>query len=243
MPTRGEWRAALHRRWPLLWRALVAFALIVGITALWQVLQLESYTNLSALLDLGLAVREQPWAAPALIMAYIAAGFAFLPLTLMVVATLLVYGPLSGFALASIGTTASAIASFILGWVLGAEPVRRLAGPTLMRLNAHASNHGTMVVSALRIMPVAHFHAVSLLAGASTIRFTPYLIGTWLGTLPGIAALAAVSNQAKRFVLNPDARGLFVLALLGALSLIILYLLRLGMRHYANPSSDPSEDF
>ncbi len=236
MPTRAEWRAALHRRWPLLWRAVVTLALMFGVVALWQLSQLDNYTSLSALLDLGIALREQPWAAPALILAYVAAGFAFLPLTLMVVATLLVYGPLTGLTLATTGTTLSAIASFALGYVLGAEPVRRLAGPTLSRLNARAGDHGMMLITALRIMPVAHFHAVSLLAGASNIRFMPYLLGTWLGTVPGIAALAAVSTQAKRFVLNPDARGLVVLGLLGALSLVIMYTLRAWMRRYTTPA-------
>lgn len=232
MPTRAEWRLAIQRRWPFLWRALITIALMVGIITLWQLYSLADYTELSRLLDLGATLQQQPWAVPFIIMLYVAAGIAFLPLTVMVVATILVYGPIGGFTLATAGTSATAIAGFGIGYLLGAEPLRRLAGSTLNRLNNKASQHGMMVVTALRIMPVAHFHAISLIAGVSKIRFGPYFAGTLLGTIPGIAAIAAVGNQAKQFLLDPNPIGLAVLAVLGALSLVALYCLRRWLRRY-----------
>ncbi|MEX0430585.1 TVP38/TMEM64 family protein [Spiribacter insolitus] len=241
MPTRAEWREAIRRRWPLLWRISIAVAIASGMVALWQVYNLEAYTELGRLLEIGSRLREQPWAVPVVILLYIAAGIAFVPLTVMVVATIIVYGPVGGFMLANTGTIASAVSSFLLGRLLGAEPLRRLGGPTLKRLNAQAGRHGTMIVTALRVMPVAHFHAVSLLSGASAIGFWPYLSGTLIGTVPGIAIIAAVGNQTKRLLLEPDLGGLMVLTTLGAFSMLVFYAMRRWMRRYAPASGDDTE--
>ncbi|MEX0386258.1 TVP38/TMEM64 family protein [Spiribacter onubensis] len=241
MPTRAEWREAIRRRWPLLWRSMIIVAIAGGVVALWQVYNLEAYTEIGRLLELGARLRAQPWAVPVIILLYIAAGVAFLPLTVMVVATILVYGPVGGFLLANAGTIATALSSFLLGRLLGAEPLRRLGGPTLRRLNAQAGRHGTMIVTALRVMPVAHFHAVSLLSGASAIGFWPYLNGTLIGTVPGIAIIAAVGNQTKRLLLDPDLAGLMVLTGLGAFSLIVLYAMRRWMRRYASGTDNDAE--
>jgi|GEM_PF-1030349 uncharacterized membrane protein YdjX (TVP38/TMEM64 family) len=238
MPTRAEWRAAIRRRWPLLWRATVAITILVGVVLVWQIDNLNAYTELDQLLRLGAQLRAQPWAVPAIVLLYIAAGIAFVPLTVMVVATILVYGPWGGFGLATAGTLSTALFSYLLGHLLGAEPMRRLGGRTLQRLNAQASQHGTMIVTALRVLPVAHFHAVSLVAGASSIRFGSYLNGTLIGTVPGIAAIAAVGNQTKRFLIDPDITGLVVLAALGALTLIMFVFIRRWVRRYAETSDN-----
>ena len=238
MPTQAEWRAAIRRRWPLLWRGLVVVAIMIGVAALWQLYNLEAYTELDRALAFGAHLRSQPWAVPAIILLYIGAGVAFIPLTVMVVATILIYGPLGGFGLATAGTLAAALFSYLLGHLLGAEPMRRLGGRTLNRLNAQAGRHGTVIVAALRVLPVAHFHAVSLIAGASSIGFWPYVNGTLIGTVPGIAAIAAVGNQAKRLLLDPDLTGLIVLAAIGALTVVMFAIMRRWMRRYASTEND-----
>lgn len=234
MPTRAEWRAAIRRRWPLLWRAALGLIVLAAVVTAWEFYNLEAYTQLDRLLSLGAHLRSQPWAVPAVLLLYIGAGIAFIPLTVMVVATILIYGPWGGFALATAGTLATALFSYCLGHLLGAEPLRRLGGRTLQRLNAQASQHGTMIVTALRVLPVAHFHAVSLVAGASAISFWAYIGGTLIGTVPGIAAIAAVGNQTKRLLLDPDITGLLVLVALGLLTVIMFALIRRWMRRFTS---------
>ena len=230
MPTSAEWRAAIRRRWPLLWRALLAIGLITGIVALWQVYNLEDYTDIGLLLELGERFRSHPLAGPITVALFVGAGIAFLPLTVMVVATIILFGPIDGFVIAATGTAATALVDYLIGWMLGADPLRRLGGPTLQRLDAQAGQHGVLIIAALRILPVAHFHAVSVLAGASSIGAWRYLSGTLVGTVPGIAVIALVGNQAKQFLLDPDALGLIVLTVIGVVSLGLFQLLRRWMR-------------
>ncbi len=226
MPTTAEWREAIRRRWPALWRSGIAVALIAGVITLWQVYNIEAYTEPAQWLALGQSLRAQPLAVPLIIALYVGAGIAFLPLTVMVVATIIVYGPGGGFAIASAGTVASASVSFLLGYVLGARPLQRLSGRLLTRLNDRARAHGVMVIAALRILPIAHFHAVSMLAGASRIRFPQYLMGTMLGTLPGIFIISILGNQAKSLVFDPNLPDILILTAIAAASVILLQVLR-----------------
>jgi len=238
MPTRTEWRNIIRARWPFLWRGAVAIAILIGIIAAWEVYSLEDYTDIHALLALGGEIRHEVWAIPATLALFIGAGVTFLPLTVMVVATIILFGALEGFLIALAGTVATAIVGYALGSLLGAKPLQRLGGRTLKRLDAQAGAHGTTLIAALRILPVAHFHAVSLLAGASSIGPGAYLWGTLLGTVPGLIVIALVGNQTKRFLLDPNPLGFTILALIGVISLVLFHYLRLWMRRVSDFETD-----
>jgi phospholipase D1/2 len=51
----------------------------------------------------------------------------------------------------------------------------------------------------IRMVPVAPFSVVNVLAGASRLRLTDFLIGTALGMAPGIIAMAALGAQIADF--------------------------------------------
>ncbi len=233
MPTTAEWREAIRRRWPFLWRLAIVVAMITGVTALWQAYNLQAYTDPLQILALGETLRSQPLAIPLILLLYIGSGIAFLPLTVMVVATVIIYGPVAGFLIANSGTLLTASVGFLLGHILGARPLERLSGALIQRLNARAVAHGMTLIAALRILPIAHFHAVSLIAGASRIHFRQYLGGTMLGTVPGIAVIAALGNQAKRLVVDPNIADILILTAIGAVSLIGFYLLKRYLKRFA----------
>jgi len=220
-------------RWPLIWRGSLALLLVMAVLAAWQWTPVDDYARLSALTDLAARLRSHTWSVPLVVLLYVVGGLLFLPLTVLVVATILTFGPVDGFLLANAGTMAVALVAFGIGHLLGAEPLRQVSGPLVQRLNQRAGEHGVLLVTALRIMPVAHFHVVSLVSGASHIRLRDYCLGTLLGTVPGILAIAAVGNQTKRFLLDPDLTGLLLLTALGLASVLMIHLLRRWLRRYA----------
>lgn len=242
MPTATEWRAAIRRRWPLLWRLAIVVALITAVTALWQAYNLEAYTDPLKVLALGEVLRSQPLAIPLILLLYVGSGIAFLPLTVMVVATVIVYGPVAGFLIANSGTLLTASVGFLLGHVLGAVPIKRLGGALIQRINARAAAHGVALIASLRILPIAHFHAVSLVAGASRIGFRQYLTGTILGTVPGIAVIAALGNQAKRLVVDPNIADILILTAIGIVSLLGFYLLKRYLRRFTGDMDQTTDN-
>jgi len=63
-----------------------------------------------------------------------------------------------------------------------------------------------------RLLPVAPFTMVNVLAGALQIRFRDYLIGTALGMAPGIIITVTFAHHLAEAVRNPSPEAIAVLA-------------------------------
>jgi phospholipase D1/2 len=111
------------------------------------------------------------------------------------------------------------MATYGLGRVLGREKVSRLAGSRVNRLSRKLAKHGVITVTTVRILPIAPFTIVNLVAGASHIRFWDYVFGTILGMAPGIAAITLFENQLEAAIREP---GLGSFAILGGLTAAII---------------------
>jgi uncharacterized membrane protein YdjX (TVP38/TMEM64 family) len=72
-------------------------------------------------------------------------------------------------------------------------------------------------MTALRVVPVAPFTVVNLVAGASHIRFRDFALGTLLGMIPGTLALVVLSDQVVAALRSPDAAHIALLVGLAAL--------------------------
>jgi len=140
-----------------------------------------------------------------------------LPATPLVVAAGLIFGAWTGFGLAYGALVAAALVGFVTGHFLGNEALRRLAGKRLDRLSRRLARRGILTVFSLRLVPLAPFTVVNLVAGASRIRFRDFLIGSLAGLAPGTAALTVFSDQLLRTLLDPSPATIGVLVLLAAL--------------------------
>ena len=150
--------------------------------------------------------------------AYVAASLLGVPITLLIVVTAVVLGPYTAFACALGGALIGAALGFGLGQVLGRRIVRELAGARLNKLSRQLAKRGLLAVVAVRIIPIAPFIIVNLVAGASHIRLRDFLLGTVLGMTPGILAVSVFSDRlvAALYERSPTA-----IASLGAVITII----------------------
>jgi uncharacterized membrane protein YdjX (TVP38/TMEM64 family) len=69
-------------------------------------------------------------------------------------------------------------------------------------------------VITVRIVPIAPFVIINLVAGASHIRFRDYLLGTALGMAPGIAGITLFADGLVAAVRDPSPTTLAVLAVI-----------------------------
>lgn len=140
-----------------------------------------------------------------------------IPATPVVIVAGLLFGAWAGFGVAYGALTLAALTGFVAGHFLGSDALRRLAGKRLDRLSRHLAQRGILTVFSLRLMPLAPFTVVNLVAGASHIRFRDFLIGSLAGLAPGTIALTIFSDQLLRTVMDPSPTTLGMLALLTAL--------------------------
>jgi uncharacterized membrane protein YdjX (TVP38/TMEM64 family) len=76
---------------------------------------------------------------------------------------------------------------------------------------------GTLAIAAIRLVPIAPFTVVNLVAGASEIRIGAFVAGTILGMLPGWIAMSALGHQIMRIVSEPSVADVALLAGLTAI--------------------------
>jgi uncharacterized membrane protein YdjX (TVP38/TMEM64 family) len=135
---------------------------------------------------------------------YILAGLATFPITLLIIATGVTFGAGYGFTYALLGAQLSALVSYAIGRRLGQETVRNLSNRWAPRVRRRFNQQGLLAVVTLRVVPIAPFTVINLVAGASRIRLRDFALGTLLGMLPGTLALTVFSEQLVAAIDAPE---------------------------------------
>jgi uncharacterized membrane protein YdjX (TVP38/TMEM64 family) len=218
----GERRIRVSARAEGGWRryAIPGAGLLVllGLAAAWRWTPLNEWLKVDNLLAFSDYLQEGPYTPLAVAAAYLAAAAVMFPVTLLNLMVILVFGPLLGPLYAVSGATLGAAAGYGVGHWLGAGKVKRLAGARLNRVSQRLARRGVLAIGVVRLMPVAPFTVVNLVAGASHIGFRDFLLGTILGLAPGITATTLVVNRAAAVLRDPGA---LTIALLAAVALAL----------------------
>ena len=69
----------------------------------------------------------------------------------------------------------------------------------------------------VRIVPVAPFTVINLIAGASHIRFRDFVLGTLFGMTPGILGVTLLTDRVEAPLRSPDWSTLLTLVMVAAM--------------------------
>jgi phosphatidylserine/phosphatidylglycerophosphate/cardiolipin synthase-like enzyme/uncharacterized membrane protein YdjX (TVP38/TMEM64 family) len=204
-----ETRQGARRR--VLALAVVVLA-IAGAALAWRYTTVRDWLDLGAIVADAKAVESRPLGVAAIFAAYLVGGLLLVPITLLIGATVLVFGPIEGALYAVVGTFASASSTYAIGRLLGRDLVRRLAGRSLNALSRRLAKRGLLAMTLVRLLPVAPFSIVNAVAGASRIGWRDFLLGSLIGMLPGIVVIAAFVDRTVAVVDDPAPATIAVLA-------------------------------
>ncbi len=190
---------SLRRRLYLLALALLV---LIGLAVAW------SWTPMRDWLDVELVVVSlqrfgQAFGPVAAVCGVALALTLAVPLTFLTLVTLVAFGPLAGFACVMAGALIGAVASYAIGLGLGREVVLRLAGERVNLLSRRLASRGLLAVIALRLVPVAPFAVINMVAGASQIRLRDLVLGTAIGMTPGTLAMMLFIDQITAALKHP----------------------------------------
>ncbi len=189
---------------------------LAALAAVWQFTSIGHHLNLVELAKLIRRIDALPFAPLIVMSAYVGAAIVSVPITLLIAATGLVFGAWPGIGYALGGTMLSAIATYGLGVALGRDAVRRLAGTRANRLSERLGERGIVTVIVLRLLPIAPFTIVNLVAGASHIRLRDFMIGSILGMVPGILLTVTFAHQLVNAIRHPDFGSVVAMVAIGA---------------------------
>jgi len=189
--------------------AIVTF--VLGCAALWRWTPVGNLLDLESFTRIGEWIKAHPLAPLMVLSGYVLLGLVSFPITLIIMATVIVFGPWLGSGYALLGTVLSAVTTFLVGHALGKNIVSKISGSLINRINRRLSDAGLVAVISFRIIPVAPFTVINLVAGISSISLKDFFAGTLIGILPGIIVLAVVSDRISESFHRPDTTSFILL--------------------------------
>jgi uncharacterized membrane protein YdjX (TVP38/TMEM64 family) len=191
---------------------VLIFALLLAAT--WRWTPLGEWIDLKATFS-RLASLRSDWIAPIIVtLVYLIAGLMVFPVTLLIIATGVAFGAAQGFAYALLGAEISALVSYAIGRRLGHNTICNLSDRWVSRVSRRLARQGLLAIITLRVVPVAPFTIINLVAGASHIRLRDFAFGTVLGMAPGALALTVFSDQVVAAIAAPEMIRFFSLLVL-----------------------------
>ncbi len=218
---------------PFVWKRIVsvsaslavALALVFGL--IWGWGELLGKEQTVAWLD---QIKQYSW-APLLIFFGVAIGGSLgVPLNILLVAIVVVMGTWAALIFGVGGALVSAILGFFVGRLLGQPLMKRLKSDLVQRVSSKLGERSYKSVALIRLVPVAPFFLINLLAGASKLKFKDYLAGSALGMIPGMVVVIFLVDRAGAVVRRPDWDTVILFAV--ALSILVggLFYIKKGLK-------------
>jgi uncharacterized membrane protein YdjX (TVP38/TMEM64 family) len=198
------------------WRWLVLgmyLILIGGLAWLWHNPSTRQWFNQDALTAWGRQMLALPL-GPLLVMAgYVVLVMLGMPVLVLITVGTLIFTPWPGMAYAMAGMLCGAMVTYGVGRFTGASTMDRWTSGRLARLAMQLRQRGLLAMIVVRVLPVAPFIMVNLLAGALRVRWRHYVLGTFLGLLPASIFIPLMLGQASALWKAPSPRSLAALAI------------------------------
>jgi len=160
------------------------------------------------------------------IVGFAIAGLLAVPVTLLVILTAIVFDFWPGSIYAISGALLSAMMGYTAGSFLGRKTVTKLAGHRLNRLSKQLTKNGLTAIINVRLVPIAPFAIINLVAGATHIALKEFILGTLLGMLPGIFAIFLFSKLLINALDNPAPLEIISFITFAAVIALILFMLK-----------------
>ena len=148
------------------WGKFVLAAIVLaGLALAWRFTPLADVVTAANVTAWAREFGDRWWAPLAVVAAPTLASLIMFPRPLITLAAVLVFGAWLGFVYAMTGIMVAALATFFAGRLVRRDTVRRLAGRKLDRLSAALRQRGLLAMTAVRLVPLAPFPVVGLVAG------------------------------------------------------------------------------
>ena len=145
------------------------------------------------------------WWGPVLIVALMIAQtlLSFVPMILILLVSVMVYGPVYGALLGWFGAIIAALLGYGIGLIFGSSIAERFVTPGIRTLiEGNVQRYGAWAILALRLSPLVPSDGVSFVAGLVRMRLLPFTLATVAGVTPIAAAVGYFGSSIERLQLG-----------------------------------------
>jgi phospholipase D1/2 len=189
---------------PPRWGTAIAIAsVLLGLAAAWRFTPLAAWADAERVAEWARDFARFAWAPVVVMAAYTPASIVLFPRPIITLFAVVAFGAVWGFAYAFGGILLASLATYVVGRRLGRGQVRRLAGSRLNRLSSVMRKHGLLAMTAVRLVPLAPFAVVNVVAGAIHVKLWHFIVGSAIGTLPGTLVATVFGDQLAAGLRDP----------------------------------------
>lgn len=122
----------------------------------------------------------------------------------------LLFGTLTGTIIVSISGTIAATAAFLIARYLARDRILKLAegNKKFLAIDKAIGENGFRIVTLLRLSPLLPFSLGNYLYGLTSVKLVPYILGSWLGMLPGTWAYVSAGAVGRVIIQQEAENGL-----------------------------------
>ena len=182
--------------------------------------------NSDALVRLGTPFADHPGAPIVIALAYIAASFILLPRPILTLASILIFGPWQTAVFGLAGLLLAAAAAFWLGRMDRLNRLWAATDPALNTIATKLQGGAIYSVVVMRMLPIAPYTIVNLFAGSLGIRFSDFIMGSFIGLLPGMLTTVVLGDRLLVALRHFNWTNLGIVIALAAACIITALLLR-----------------
>ncbi|KAL9295988.1 hypothetical protein ACSQ67_021884 [Phaseolus vulgaris] len=116
----------------------------------------------------------------------------------------LLFGSLVGTIIVSISGTVAASVAFLIARYFARERIVKLVegNKKFLAIDKAIGENGFRVVTLLRLSPLLPFSLGNYLYGLTSVKFIPYVLGSWLGMLPGTWAYVSAGAFGRALIFS-----------------------------------------
>jgi uncharacterized membrane protein YdjX (TVP38/TMEM64 family)/rhodanese-related sulfurtransferase len=154
---------------------------------------------------------------------YALAAVLFLPGSVLTLAGGALFGPVLGTFYNLTGATLGATLAFLIARYLASDWVAKKAGGRVKQLINGVEGEGWRFVAFVRLVPLFPFNLLNYALGLTRLKFSHYLIATYVFMLPGAIAYTYLGYAGREAVAGGEGmiqKGLLALALLAVVAFL-----------------------
>ena len=188
------------------WGKIALIALVIAaLSATWRYTPLREYLTPERVFDWAQTFGRQWWAPLAVMAAYTPACFTMFPRPLITLFAVIAFGPWLGFVYSMTRHPARGARDLLRRRQAAGRhgaPARRTEDGCAHRRASHAA--ASLACFAVRIVPAAPFAVEGFVAGNIGIKLRDFLLGTFLGMLPGTLTTTVFGDQIQTALEDPS---------------------------------------
>jgi uncharacterized membrane protein YdjX (TVP38/TMEM64 family) len=143
-----------------------------------------------------------------------------------------IFGLWMGTVWTSIAAVIAAVIAFLFARNFGKELVTQKFAGKWEAINSEINQGGLFYMFAIRLLPIIPYGLVNFVAGLTSIKFRDYLLGTALGTVPGVFPFVMLGNSGVKAIKTGDIIPII-------LSLMLIGILVGGSNFYRRSRQNP----